>query len=176
MTIDPDIAALIAHYALTPLPAEGTLFCSTYRSPTEFPDGSPHGTAMIGMYCEQPVSRSRFHRLPVDEVWHFYAGDPLRLILLHPDGSSEDVIMGANALAGERVQFVVRAGTWQAGHVANGGRYALFGCTLAPGFAGTMYEGGDRATLRARYPERAADIDRLGGDVDELRMPRGFAT
>ena len=176
MAIHPDVAALMAHYALTPLPAEGTLFTSTYRSPTEFPDGSPHGTAMIGIYCEEPLSHSRFHRLPVDEVWHFYGGDPLRLILLHPDGSSEDVILGANPLAGERVQFVIPAGTWQAGHVVSGGRYALFGCTMAPGFTGTMYEGGERTALRARYPSRAADIDALGGDAHELQMPEGFAT
>ena len=176
MPLSPEVAALVRHYSLTPLPAEWTLFAGTYRSPTSFADGSPHGTAMIGLYCEDPPSHSRFHRLPVDEVWHFYGGDPLRLILLHPDGSSEDVIMGANPLAGERVQYVVPAGSWQAGHLVAGGRYALFGCTLAPGFTGAMYEGGERSTLCARYPDRAADIDALGSDAGELRMPDGFAS
>ncbi|HEX4936649.1 MAG TPA: cupin domain-containing protein [Gemmatimonadaceae bacterium] len=172
----PEVAALIAHFRLSPLPAEGTLFASTWRSPTEFADGSPHGTAMIGLYCDEPRSQSLFHRLPVDEVWHFYGGDPLRLILLHPDGMSEDVLLGTNVLAGERVQFVVPAGTWQAGHLVAGGRYALFGCTLAPGFTGTMYEGGTRDALLAHYPDRAGDIERLGCDVQEVRMPDGFAT
>jgi predicted cupin superfamily sugar epimerase len=173
--VPPEVAALIAHYGLTPLPAEGTWFVSTWRSATSLPDGTPHGTAMIGLYTDDPPSRSLFHRLPVDEVWHFYGGDPLRLILLRPDGSSEDVTMGSRVLAGEHVQLVVPAGTWQAGHLAPGGRYALFGCTMAPGFTGAMYEGGTREALLARYPERAADIEWLGCEAGDVRMPEGFA-
>ena len=43
---------------------------------------------MIGMYSHDPVSGSLFHRLPSDEIWHLYDGDPMRLVLLHPGGSS----------------------------------------------------------------------------------------
>ena len=160
---------------MTPLPSEGTLFASTYRSTEELPDGGPVGTAMIGMYCDEPVSQSRFHRLPVDEVWHFYAGDPLRLLLLCPDGTTRDVVLGPNPLAGHQVQFVVPAGVWQAGHMVAGGRYALFGCTMAPGFTGRMYEGAVRNDLLARYPGRADDIARFAGDAGDARMPDGFA-
>jgi predicted cupin superfamily sugar epimerase len=92
----PEIQALIEHYGFTPLPVEGSLFLSTYRSATEFDGGKPFGTAMIGMFCNEPYSVSRFHRLPVDEIWHFYGGDPLRLILLYPDGTSRDVIRAAS--------------------------------------------------------------------------------
>jgi predicted cupin superfamily sugar epimerase len=171
-----DVAALIRQFGLTTLPSEGTLFASTYRSTDDLPNGGPYGTAIIAMYCDEPASHSLFHRLPVDEVWHFYAGDPLRLILLHADGTSHDVIMGNDPLAGHRVQFVVPANTWQAGHIVAGGRYALFGCTMAPGFTGTMYEGGERDRLRAEYPDRASDISRLGCGPAEARMPDGFAT
>ena len=172
----PDIAALIAHFGLTPLPSEGTLFTSTWRSTGELPEGGPHGTAMIGLYCSDPVSHSRFHRLPVDEVWHFYSGDPLRLILLFPDGRSRDVVMGADPLQGHLVQFVVPAGVWQAGHLVPGGSYALFGCTMAPGFTASMYEGGTRDALLTAYPSSAADIARLGCEAHDTRMPSGFAT
>ena len=41
----------------------------------------PAGTAGVGLFCEDPPSRSLFHRLEFDELWHFYAGDPLRLVL-----------------------------------------------------------------------------------------------
>lgn len=174
--VHPEVAALIAHYGLQPLPVEGTLFASTWRSATSFEDGSPHGTAMIGLYCEAPESLSRFHRLPVDEVWHFYGGDPLRLVLLHPDGRTEDVVLGADVLRGQRVQCVVPAGVWQAGHVVAGGSYALFGCTMAPGFTSRMFEGGSRERLRALYPERCGDIERLGCEEDQREMPAGFAS
>jgi predicted cupin superfamily sugar epimerase len=174
--MDPAIDALIAHFGFTVLPSEGTLFASTWRSADSGAEGGPVGTAMIGMYCEQPPSRSRFHRLPVDEVWHFYAGDPLRLVLLFPDGSSREIRMGNDPLNGELVQCVVPAGVWQAGHLATGGRYALFGCTMAPGFTDRMYEGGLRELLLRTHPDRADDIAQLGCELGDTRMPAGFAT
>ncbi len=172
----PEVKALIEHYKLQPLPVEGTLFVSTYRSQREVEGGGPMGTAMIGMYCDEPRSLSLFHRLTSDEVWHFYGGDPLRLVLLYPDGSSRDVILGDDPLQRQSVQFVIPAGVWQAGHMLEGGRYSLFGCTLAPGFTDGMFEGGTRERLIELYPDRAQDIHRLGGSADNTSMPEGFAT
>ena len=173
--MDPQVQALIARFQLVPLPAEGTLFTSTWRSTQEFVDGKPVGTAIVAMYCNDPPSASRFHRLPVDEVWHFYAGDPLRLVLLAPDGTSREVVMGSDPVADQQVQLVIPAGTWQAGHLIEGGRYALFGCTMAPGFTDDMFEGGTREMLMATYPGRAADISRFACDVGATRMPEGMA-
>lgn len=171
----PEVKALIEHYKLQPLPVEGTLFVSTYRSAQEYENGKPVGTAMIGMYCDEPRSVSLFHRLKYDEVWHFYGGDPLRLVLLYPDGSSRDVIMGCDSLKGCFAQFVIPAGVWQAGHMVEGGQYSLFGCTVAPGFTGDIFEGGTRATLLQMYPDRAEDIHQLSIS-GETKMPEGFAT
>ncbi len=154
----PVVAELIERYSLRPLPVEGTLFAQTYRTVTEVSPGHPTGTAMIGLYCEEPRSESLFHRLTVDEVWHFYLGDPLRLILLYPDGSSRDVVLGPEPLRGHEVQFVVPAGVWQAGHLISGGRYSLYGCTLAPGFVPGIFEGGTLGRLLADYPDREGDI------------------
>ena len=171
-----EVQKLIEHYQFELLPVEGTLYVSSYRSQQELGDGKPLCNAIIALYCDEPRSVSLFHRLPVDEMWHFYGGDPLRLVLLFPDGSSEDVIMGSDPLKGERVQFVVPAGVWQAGHVVAGGRYSLFGCTMAPGFTGDMFEGGGREQLLEVYPDRAADIEMLGCGRDETQMPEGFAS
>lgn len=175
MVMHSEVKRLIAHYHLTPLPVEGTLFTSTYRSTGDAPDGAPLGTAMIGLYSTEPYSASSFHRLPGDEIWHFYGGDPLRLVLLHPDGSSEDVILGADFAAGQRVQFVVPALTWQAGQVLAGGAYSLFGCTMAPGFTSAGFNGADTPALLAAYPTRAADILEFAVH-GEMVMPEGFAT
>ncbi|MDZ7632060.1 MAG: cupin domain-containing protein [Gemmatimonadaceae bacterium] len=131
---------------------------------------------MIGLYCQSPPSQSLFHRLAADEVWHFYRGDPFRLVLLYPDGTSRDVLMGNDPLNGEQVQFVVPAGVWQAGHLTAGGRYALFGCTMAPGFTGRGFEGGTSDQLRQTHPDRWADIERLGCPSHATHLPDGFAT
>ena len=160
--MDSEIRALIERYDLQPLPVEGTLFAQTYCSAAS--------TAIVALYAADPPSRSLFHRLTADEVWHAYAGDPFRLVLLHPDGTSEDVVMGRGA--GQHVQFTIPAGTWQAGELLPGGRYALFGCTVAPAFTPGCFEGGVAAELLARYPARADDIGRLGLAADaEVRMP-----
>jgi len=168
-------AALIAHFGMEPLPVEGTFFASTYRSATVTSADGPAGTAIVGLYCDDPPSRSLFHRLDFDEVWHFYGGDPIRLVLLHPDGSSGEVILGGDVLAGQAVQHVIPAGTWQAGELVPGGRWALFGCTMAPGFTGACFKGGGVAALLAAYPGREDDIRRLGiPEGHEATMPAGF--
>jgi predicted cupin superfamily sugar epimerase len=131
---------------------------------------------MIGLYSEEPFSVSCFHRLTSDEIWHVYGGDPFKLILLYPDGSSQEILMGCNPLEGQRVQFVVPANTWQAGYMLPNGRYSLFGCTMAPGFTGTGFEAGIDEDLIAQYPTRAADIQHLSVNGHETRMPEGFAT
>ena len=171
----PEVKALIDHYNFDALPLEGTLFTSTWRSEMERPDGGPVGTAIIGMYCEEPRSVSFFHKLKWDEIWHFYAGDPYKLILLHEDGSSQDVIMGPDPLAGQNLQFRIPAHVWQAGHLIEGGRYALWGNTMAPGFTGAIWEGETADKLIARWPDRADDIKDLCVEGPELTWPEGYA-
>jgi predicted cupin superfamily sugar epimerase len=173
--VDPIAAALVERFGMERLPVEGTWFRQTWRSGAGAAAGRPAGTAIVGLYCDEPPSRSLFHRLDADEVWHFYGGDPIRLVLLHADGTSEDVILGGDVLGGERAQHVVPAGAWQAGELVAGGRWALFGCTMAPGFTAAGFEGGSAEALLARYPAREEDIRRLAIPPGEgTRMPDGF--
>jgi predicted cupin superfamily sugar epimerase len=72
---------VIEHFEMTTLPVESTYFVKTYRSKTSRPDGTPDGSAIIALYSDDPRSCSLFHRLKYEEVWHFYAGDPIRLVL-----------------------------------------------------------------------------------------------
>ena len=91
----PIARRLVEHHRMSPLPVEATWFVSTYRSPAELADGAPVGTAMLGLYAAatepgEVPSRSLFHRLAHDEVWHLYGGHPIRLVLLHPDGTDDE--------------------------------------------------------------------------------------
>jgi predicted cupin superfamily sugar epimerase len=175
--MDANARQLVERLGMSQLPVEATYFVSTYRSAADTGTGGPVGTAMIGLYSDDPPSRSIFHRLDFDEVWHFYGGDPLRLVLLRPDGSTANVVMGSDVFAGEHVQYVIPAGVWQAGELVPGGRWALFGCTMAPGFTGKCFEGGHIGVLLAAYPDRADDIRRLGIPDDHVTsMPDDFAT
>ena len=173
--IHPDTKAIIEHYQFQRLPVESTLYVSTYRSGVKTLEGGPLSTAMIGLYSDSPESLSLFHRLTADEVWHFYGGDPLKLVLLYPDGSSEDITMGNDFVKGQLVQFVVPAGVWQAGYMVPGGRYSLFGCTMAPGFTGSCFEAGTTDELLKKYPQRSEEIIRLSIRGIREKMPDGFS-
>ncbi|MEU5546649.1 cupin domain-containing protein [Streptomyces sioyaensis] len=160
---DPLPEALIDFYGLAPLPREGGRFRRTWEGP-ERPDGRPEGSAIVMLLTAEPGDFSALHRLPTDEIWHFYRGDPLTLFLL-PDGSAggrgRTVVLGPDVLGGQHVQFTVPAGTWMAAEVADGGAWTLFGCTMAPGFTFEDYEHGDAAELAARFPREAARITAL---------------
>ena len=143
------------------MPQEDVLFTPTYESAGTGPDGKPLSTAMVAVFTAEPGSFSDMHRLPTDEVWHFYLGDPIELLLLHPDGGDELVILGAGVLAGQRVQAVVPAGTWMGARLRPGGEYGVYGNTMAPGFVPSDFEPGDRAELTRRWPRRANLITAL---------------
>ncbi|MXM65767.1 cupin domain-containing protein [Streptomyces sp. HUCO-GS316] len=148
---------LVAHYGLEPIPREGGRFRRTWAGP-ERPDGRPEGSAMVALLTAEPDDFSALHRLPSDEIWHFYLGDPLDLLLLAPDGTSSAPVLGPDVLGGQHVQLTIPAGTWMGARVAAGGTWTLFGCTMAPGFTYEGYEHGDAAELTARYPSEAARI------------------
>ena len=170
----PDTLVVLKKLPWKYIPMEGALFYQSWVSKEKMPTGEPAGTAILAMYCEHPFSASCFHRLDYDEVWHFYGGDPLRLFLLYPDGTSNVVTMGNNFAAGEEVQFTIPAGTWQAGELIPGGRYSLFGCTLGPGFTLEIFEGGTIKELVPQYPEWEEVIKRLNLQTMEDRLPAKY--
>lgn len=149
---------IIRALKLAPLPREGGLFRSTYRSP-----GKAEGRDMCSAiyYMLLPHSFSHLHRLATDEIYHFYSGDPVELLELLPDGESRMTVLGGDICAGQQVQYVVRAGNWQGLRLAPGGAYALMGTTMSPGYEERDYEHADAEALKGRYPKEAALIAAL---------------
>lgn len=161
---------IIEHLGLAPLPFEGGYFRQTYvatdqlpidRLPARYANGKPLATAIYYLLTDEPDSFSALHRLPADEIYHFYLGDPVELLMLFPDGRGERIVLGHDILAGQRVQHVVPAGVWQGSRVVAGGRYALMGTTMTPGFTEPDFEAGHAAALTAQYPAQAPLIRQL---------------
>ncbi|MFK7982727.1 MAG: cupin domain-containing protein [Saprospiraceae bacterium] len=167
------IKSIIAHYQFDRIPLEGTFYKSTYVSKRTIENG-PVGTAIIGLYCQAPLSVSCFHRLTHDEVWHFYKGQAFVLHLLHPNGEYQKVIMGNDVLQQQKVQFTIPAHVWQAAELLPESEYALFGCTMSPGFTGTCFEGGTIEFLSKNYPEQQEIIERLSVKGHETKLPEGY--
>lgn len=134
---------------LEPLTMEGGYFRRTYCSDRHTPDGKPMGTAIY--YLLTPESYSRLHKLPTDEVYHFYMGDPVELTVLYPDGTGEKVRLGNDLKGGMVPQFCVRANCWQGSCLALGGDWALVGTTMAPGFVDEDFVAGQREDLTEAY-------------------------
>lgn len=150
---------VIRRLGLAPLPREGGFFAETWRSEARIQGaGGERSLATTILYLLTPESRSAMHRLKGDEVWHFHLGDPVQMVLLHPDGSGECVNLGPDLARGMRVQRAVPAGTWQGARLRPGGRWALLGTTAAPGFDPADFEPGDADALAARWPELAGRI------------------
>ncbi len=102
-----------------------------------------------------PDTFSALHRLPGDEIFHFYLGDPVEMLLLKPDGTGQAVLLGPDISAGMRLQHTVAGGTWQGSRLIPGGKFALLGTTMSPGFDPADYEVGKRQELSAAYPPYA---------------------
>lgn len=165
---EAEAAAIIARLGLVPHPREGGYFRETYRAgeavAADALAGRYAGARALSTaiyYLLTPATFSALHRLASDEVFHFYAGDPVEQLRLHPDGRGEIAVIGNDLAAGMRPQAVVPRGVWQGACLAPGGRYALLGCTVAPGFDDADYEVGDGAALAAAYPAFAARIATL---------------
>jgi hypothetical protein len=56
-------------------------------------DGKLLCSAIVALVTDDPSTFSDMHRLPTDEIWHFYRGDPIELLLLHRDGRDELVVL-----------------------------------------------------------------------------------
>jgi len=159
---------IIERLGMQPHPEEGGYFVQTYKSeelisklglPDRYPSERAFGTAIF--YLLTPDTFSALHRLASDEIFHFYLGDPVTMLQLHPDCSSTVVTLGHDVLKGQELQVVVPRGTWQGSFLNGGGEFALLGCTVAPGFEYEDYEAGDREALLEQYPDLGELIIRL---------------
>ncbi|MFB3883573.1 MAG: cupin domain-containing protein [Thermodesulfobacteriota bacterium] len=145
---------------LKPHPKEGGYFAETYRSEETIPEEAlpkryhgdrPYATAIY--YFVTPESFSMIHRLKSDEIFHFYLGDPVEMLQLYPDGTGRMITLGSNLLSGMAPQILVPKGVWQGARLRHGGRFALLGTTVSPGFELVDYEAGERDQLLKSYPE-----------------------
>ena len=147
--MNSDLERVIRALDLVPHP-EGGYFRETYRA----------GSTAI--YFLLPAGEfSAFHLLRTsDEMWHHYAGDPLELHTISPDGKSRVDLLGPDLERGERPQYLVPAGALQAA-VVRGTRWALCGCTVTPAFEFSDFEMPARDALLARHPSHRDIIERL---------------
>ncbi|HEY5166930.1 MAG TPA: cupin domain-containing protein [Pseudolabrys sp.] len=126
-------ADIIRALDLKPHP-EGGHYRETFRD-SRTVDRRAASTAILFLLARG--ERSHWHRIDAVEIWHYYAGAPLKLSVV--DGATEEIIrLGADLAAGEVPQVTVPARAWQAAESL--GDWTLTGCTVAPGFTFEGFE------------------------------------
>lgn len=153
-------AHLIDALELEPHP-EGGHYREVYRSPDRVTTASRGDRpAVTTIYFLLTAGEcSRWHVVQSDEIWHYYEGDPLELLILDPATTEvERVILGPFDTGQEPVH-VVPAGQWQAARPA--GAYTLVGCSVGPGFEFADFrlmlsEPATERRLRQAHPDLAS--------------------
>jgi len=168
-TTQPHWQEVVAQLDLTPLEPEGGFFKQTYFRPSpQEPAGSqrrPEATAIL--YMVTGSNFSAWHRVPHDEVFHFYSGLSAELIMIDKAGNLKSITLGANVASGEVPQFTVPAGTWQALRIhrpKSADSWSLMGTTMSPGFDFEEFELADRNALTQEFPDHEQIIKELTRD------------
>lgn len=157
----------IAHLELKPHP-EGGFFRESYRSSIVIPQSAlpaafrgPRSASTAIYFLLAGEDFSALHRLAADEVWHFYAGSPLLVHSIDPNGNHRVIRLGQNAQAKEELQCVIPGRHWLGSCLEWPDTYALAGCTVAPGFDFSDFEMARRADLLAQYPQHSDLVCKL---------------
>ncbi|MGB3735220.1 MAG: cupin domain-containing protein [Ilumatobacter sp.] len=125
---------IVDRFELEPHP-EGGWYRRTFSD--DAADGTVRSTAIYFLLARG--ERSHWHRvLHAAEVWHHYAGDPIRLRVSADGTTTHEHVLGVDLAAGERPQVIVPLGHWQSAEST--GEWTLVGCTVAPGFDFDRFE------------------------------------
>lgn len=156
---------IIKIFALKPLPDEGGFYTETYRAkekindlPAGYEGARNFSTAIL--YLITPQSFSKLHRVKSDEIFHFYLGDAVEMLKIADGGKTETIVLGTDLLKNQKPQVVVPKNVWQGTRLIEGGKFALLGCTVSPGFEFSDYQHGDRKLLIKQFPHLKQIIEK----------------
>jgi uncharacterized protein len=150
---------------LHPHPTCG-IVAESYRSPLQLPAsalpaayGGSRPLGNVLNFMVTPTARVHLHRLRSDQMYHFYAGNPLEILLLYADGRSEVRTLGHDLAGGMLPQSFIPGGTFHAARVADGGDYSLLATSVWLRAEPEDVEMGDVPQLKQAFPAAAQLID-----------------
>jgi len=124
--------------------------------PAPFAAGRPAGSALYFMVT--PGAPVRLHRIRNDQLYHYYLGDPLEVLMLHVDGTTGHVVVGPDLRGGQLLQLLIPGNTFHTARVIGRHRWFLGASTEWPGVEPVDVEIGNVDALAAKYPQVADDL------------------
>lgn len=158
---------IIKKLALQPHP-EGGFFKEVYRSEVSIPENSlpesfegsrNYATAIYFLLTSENFSA--FHKIKQDEIWHFYEGSPIRLIMISEDAEYSEIIIGRDFSKAQVPQFIVPKNFWFAAEVTEPESFSLAGCTVSPGFDFRDFTLAKRIELQEQFPQHSSVIQQF---------------
>lgn len=142
---------------LMPLPEEGGFYRETHRA-SEKLNGRSIATHIY--FLQTSNEFSAFHLLKTaDEMWHFYSGDPIDLVIIdNQSGQAKHITLGPDISKGHVHQYMVPRGTWFASRLLEAGNWGLVCCTVTPAFEFDDFVIGKRDELLKKYPISEKEI------------------
>lgn len=153
---------IIEFFKMKPLAEEGGFYTETYRAETEVEvlyDGQKvvrsAGTCIY--YLMTPEGFSALHKVKGHEIFHFYMGDPVEMFQIDDQGSRK-IIMGPDIMKGHQLQAFVPPSMWQGTRLLPGGKWALVGTNVFPGYEQRDFELAKRGEFLLTHPDLRNDI------------------
>ena len=124
--------------------------------PAPFADGRPAGSALYFMVT--PGAPVRLHRIRNDQLYHYYLGDPIEVLMLRDDGTAQRAVVGPDLRNGQFVQLLIPGNAFHTARVTGRRRWFLGASTEWPGVEPADVEIGEVEALAEKYPEVAAEL------------------
>ncbi|RMZ72120.1 cupin family [Pyrenophora seminiperda CCB06] len=128
---------VIAKLRLEPNPEKGY-----YRQTFEDAGSANNRSYSTAIYylLEGQAGPSYWHRVTdAVEIWHYYAGAPMRLELSWNNGTAtQQQLLGNDIFRNQTPQVIIDKAQWQ--RATSLGDWTLVGTTVAPGFSENGYE------------------------------------
>lgn len=145
---------------------EGGYFREVYRSgelilpghlPSRYKSSRNFSTSIY--FLLEGKQFSAFHLLQSDELWHFYDGCPVIIYIINKEGELNIKKLGKKKDC--ELQITIEKQNWFAAEIEDKKSFALFGCTVSPGFDFDDFQMGERELLTERFPWHKKFIQRL---------------
>jgi hypothetical protein len=145
---------------------EGGYFREVYRSgelilsehlPARYRSSRNYSTSIY--FLLEGKQLSAFHLLQSDEIWHFYDGCPVILYIINQKGDLTIKKLGKQKDC--ELQIAIEKQSWFAAEIEDKKSFAIFGCTVSPGFEFEDFEIGKRDDLVKKFPQHSDVIKRL---------------
>ncbi len=147
---------------------EGGFFKEIYRSddvikksglPDRYTDNRNFGTSIYYLLKNDDISK--LHRLQSDEIWHFYDGCPVNIVMISPKGKLIEKSLGLDVVNGQIPQLLIPRYYWFGAYLSDVNRFGLVGCSVIPGFDFQDFILAKRERLLSEYPEFSDKIIKL---------------